>query len=124
MRELKSFAEQIEVKLKALPDCPVLVEIGGSDWVVNISPDDVELPRGVKKLIGVKPQANGCLISVAGAGFTDCGLYKSDRFFGTGFIEEDSYMMLRVQMPLDPADITPIIREWLKNYVRATVPLK
>lgn len=118
MGKLDSFANQLEIELKTLLDCPVSVEIGGSDWVVNISPRNVELPGRVKKLVGVKPQTNGTLISVARAGFADCGLQEKDKFFGVGFSEEGSYMMLRIQRSLNPADIAPVIGEWLKSYVR------
>lgn len=121
MLELESFRDQLEIKLKALLDFPVSVWIGGtkSDWVVNIKPSSIELPTRLKKLLGVKPQKTNTLISVARAGFADCGLQEEDKFFGTVFSEEGSYMMLRVQRPLDSADIAPVVGEWLKNYVKA-----
>ena len=111
-----SFAEQLEIKLKATLDFPIRVEVAGADWVVNISPVG-ELPGRVKKLVGVKPQTNGTLISVARAAFADCGLSEAKSFFGANFTEEGSYMMLRVAKSLDPADIAPVVASWLKNYV-------
>ncbi|MDA2930730.1 hypothetical protein MYX84_12435 [Acidobacteria bacterium AH-259-O06] len=115
---LESFKDQLKVKLVASLDFPVSVEVGGSDWVVNISPAGVRLPPRVRKLIGVKPLEESTRISVARAAFGECGLSAADDFFGTTFSEEGSYMMLRIPRPLYPTDIASVIGMWLKEYVR------
>ncbi len=96
---------------------PLIIEIGGKEWVINISPKGVDLPHRIKKLIGVKAQANSILISIARSAFADCGVSKTDQFHGASFQEKGSYMMLRIDKPLRPRDVAPLIARFLNAYV-------
>jgi hypothetical protein len=85
--------------------------------VINISPKGVNLPPRIQKLIGVKAQAGSILISIARSAFADCGVSKTDRFLGASLQERGSYMMLRIDEPVGPRDVAPMIARFLNAYV-------
>ncbi len=117
MPDMQKYMDHLTHLLDVSCPFPLDVEIGGEEWVINISPRSVELPARVKKLIGVKCQEGSILISIARAAFADCGASTAERYFGSSFREKGSYMMLRVEEPLGPRDIAPLVARWLNAYV-------
>jgi len=96
-----------------------LIKISGDNWVINISPIQVELPHRRKKLIGIKPQNNGIIISLPTNGIRLCGVAVGDELFGTRFIESKSYVFLKTNRVIDAAEIAPHIRKWVDTYIKS-----
>ena len=111
--------EEYVQQLKALLGDLAVIDIGGNDWVINISPS-AYLQHNLRKLVGIQLRQNSTTISLPRKGFEACGVNLNDKFFGAEFREhKNSYMLLTVSSRLEPTDVAPVIAQWLNHYVEA-----
>lgn len=111
--------EEYVEKLREILGDAVSIKVSGDNWVINISPKQVELPHRRNKLIGIKPQDNSLIISFPTNAIGHCGVALGEELLGTQFVESKSYVLLKTNRFIDAAEIAPYIKKWVNAYIKS-----
>lgn len=111
--------EEYVEKLREILGSSVSIEVSGDNWVINISPTQVELPRRRTKLIGIRPQDNSLIISFPTNAIGLCGVVLGGELLGTRFVESGSYVLLKINRFIGATEIAPYIKKWIDAYIKS-----